>query len=97
MGCNGQKTEKRSVKFTPSARTEEFALVFLRLGVSWNRELFLFWGDCRPVAQLAEHRSPKPGVGGSSPPWPANIYSRACGDEILLDGFASAPDRAGSC
>ena len=25
----------------------------------------------RPVAQLVEHRSPKPGVGGSSPSWPA--------------------------
>jgi hypothetical protein len=27
---------------------------------------------CRPVAQLVEYRSPKPGVGGSSPSWPAN-------------------------
>src|SRR5687768_7862632 len=26
---------------------------------------------CRPVAQLVEHRSPKPGVGGSRPSWPA--------------------------
>jgi hypothetical protein len=26
----------------------------------------------RPVVQLVEHRSPKPGVGGSSPSWPAN-------------------------
>src|SRR5690554_3478966 len=26
---------------------------------------------CRPVAQLAEQRSPKPQVGGSSPSWPA--------------------------
>ena len=26
----------------------------------------------RPVAQLAEHRSPKPGVGGSIPSWPAS-------------------------
>ena len=25
----------------------------------------------RPVAQLAERRSPKPQVGGSIPPWPA--------------------------
>ena len=25
----------------------------------------------RPVAQLAEQRSPKPQVGGSSPSWPA--------------------------
>ena len=25
----------------------------------------------RPVAQLVEHRSPKPGAGGSSPSWPA--------------------------
>src|SRR5262249_43165828 len=25
----------------------------------------------RPVAQLAEHRSPKPGVGGAIPSWPA--------------------------
>ena len=27
----------------------------------------------RPVAQLAEHRSPKPGVGGSIPSWPARF------------------------
>ena len=26
----------------------------------------------RPVAQLAERRSPKPQVGGSIPSWPAN-------------------------
>ncbi len=29
--------------------------------------------DYRPVAQLVEHRSPKPVVGGSSPSWPAII------------------------
>lgn len=28
-------------------------------------------GDYRPVAQLAERRSPKPKVGGSMPSWPA--------------------------
>ena len=27
----------------------------------------------RPVAQLAEQRSPKPQVGGSSPSWPARL------------------------
>ncbi len=27
--------------------------------------------DNRPVAQLAERRSPKPKVGGSMPSWPA--------------------------
>ena len=30
----------------------------------------------RPVAQLAEHRSPKPGVGGSIPSWPARFLRR---------------------
>ena len=30
----------------------------------------------RPVAQLAEHRSPKPVVGGSSPSWPATLTRR---------------------
>ena len=29
-------------------------------------------GVHRPVAQLVEHRSPKPGAGGSSPSWPAS-------------------------
>ncbi len=33
--------------------------------------LFLFIVIYRPEAQLAEHRSPKPGVGGSSPSGPA--------------------------
>ena len=28
---------------------------------------------CRGIAQLVEHRSPKPGVGGSSPSAPATI------------------------
>ena len=27
----------------------------------------------RPIAQLAEHRSPKPGVGGSNPSWPVIV------------------------
>lgn len=30
----------------------------------------------RPVAQLAERRSPKPQVGGSIPSWPANYLNR---------------------
>ncbi len=30
------------------------------------------WAIRRPVAQLAEQRSPKPQVGGSIPSWPAN-------------------------
>src|SRR6187402_3164304 len=30
----------------------------------------------RPVVQLVEHRSPKPGVGGSSPSWPARFSYR---------------------
>jgi hypothetical protein len=28
----------------------------------------------RPVAQLAERRSPKPKVGGSIPPWPVGVF-----------------------
>ena len=28
----------------------------------------------RPVAQLAERRSPKPQVGGSIPSWPARFW-----------------------
>ena len=30
----------------------------------------------RPVAQLAERRSPKPKVGGSRPPWPVPLRRR---------------------
>lgn len=29
----------------------------------------------RPVAQRLEHRSPKPGVGGSNPFWPATYFA----------------------
>ena len=36
---------------------------------------------CRGIAQLVEHRSPKPGVGGSSPSAPAIFY---CNLMILL-------------
>ena len=32
----------------------------------------------RPVAQLAERRSPKPKVGGSMPSWPAIMDSVKC-------------------
>ena len=34
----------------------------------------------RPVAQLAEQRSPKPQVGGSIPSWPAIIWQGAALD-----------------
>ena len=37
--------------------------------------------EYRPVAQLVEHRSPKPGAGGSSPSWPAKSSAAAA----LLD------------
>ena len=38
------------------------------------------FSSLRVVAQLAEHRSPKPGVGGSSPSGPAErSYGRAAG------------------
>ena len=30
--------------------------------------------NLRPVAQLAERRSPKPQVGGSIPSWPASFW-----------------------
>ena len=33
--------------------------------------------DVRPVAQLAEQRSPKPQVGGSIPSWPASFSAHA--------------------
>src|SRR5688572_30749732 len=37
----------------------------------------------RPVVQLVEHRSPKPGVGGSSPSWPAKQLSAfSCQPEV---------------
>ena len=36
----------------------------------------------RPIAQLVEHRSPKPGVGGSSPSWPASCEARSSGAGI---------------
>src|SRR3990172_3988066 len=32
----------------------------------------------RPVAQLAERRSPKPQVGGSIPSWPASLLNVCC-------------------
>ena len=42
----------------------------------WSWLAFFLMGKVnnvfRPVAQLVEHRSPKPGVGGSIPSWPAN-------------------------
>ena len=37
--------------------------------------------DCRSVAQLVEHRSPKPRVGGSSPSTPANSLKNSEHDE----------------
>ena len=49
----------------------------------------------RPVAQLVEHRSPKPKVGGSSPSWPATVDKRIrhtaifMADKIKLAGCGS--------
>jgi hypothetical protein len=42
----------------------------------------VFVKNVRPVAQLAEQRSPKPQVGGSIPSWPATFRSRRwrCGE-----------------
>ena len=46
----------------------------------------------RPVAQLAERRSPKPKVGGSIPSWPASVKLRRS------NGKTSCADRqANSC
>ena len=36
----------------------------------------------RPVAQLAEQRSPKPQVGGSIPSWPATCFGSRKGAGI---------------
>jgi preprotein translocase subunit SecE len=45
----------------------------------------------RPVAQLVEHRSPKPAVVGSSPTWPATftIYPGSQGWEVKMFGRIS--------
>lgn len=40
---------------------------------SFDEDRSSHWLPWRPVAQLAERRSPKPQVGGSIPSWPA-IY-----------------------
>ena len=42
--------------------------------------MVLFGRDYRPVAQLAEQRSPKPQVGGSIPSWPANWQENLTND-----------------
>ena len=42
-----------------------------------NRSIF---EPSRPVAQLAEQRSPKPQVGGSIPSWPANWQGNLTND-----------------
>ena len=39
---------------------------------------------CRGIAQLVEHRSPKPGVGGSSPSAPAKFIIKIA----YLGGFS---------
>ncbi len=36
----------------------------------------------RPVAQLAERRSPKPKVGGSIPPWPVLKKGGMCNESV---------------
>ncbi len=46
-------------------------------------------GPYRSVAQLVEHRSPKPGVAGSSPATPASEikYLTSSGPDIFQEGF----------
>src|SRR4051794_41956790 len=60
----------------------------------WEFKVFF---DRRAIAQLAEHRSPKPKVGGSSPSCPARTTRRPGGhvadkDEAELSGPASHAD-----
>ncbi len=38
----------------------------------------------RPVAQLAERRSPKPKVGGSMPSWPAIVEINVFNELLIL-------------
>src|SRR5438067_3312246 len=56
-----------------------------------------FCGSCRPIAQLAEQRSPKPQVGGSSPSWPAKLLSFQPSALNLHDGNGRGRMRAESC
>ena len=53
-----------------------------------SRACDLLARDNRSVAQLAEHRSPKPGVGGSSPSTPASGTKRLAYVKIC-DGSGS--------
>jgi preprotein translocase subunit SecE len=46
----------------------------------------------RPVVQLVEHRSPKPGVGGSIPSWPANIFNGSFGCHFWLQGIVMSTE-----
>ncbi len=52
------------------------------------KKLFLDLGNVenRPVAQLAERRSPKPKVGGSMPSWPAVLYKEVLLKIVFLGG-----------
>jgi hypothetical protein len=40
--------------------------------------------EVRPVAQLAERRSPKPKVGGSMPSWPAIVCGNVVGKKLVI-------------
>jgi preprotein translocase subunit SecE len=43
--------------------------------------------ESTPVAQLAEQRSPKPQVGGSSPSWRASLLNRASMKDKIVGFF----------
>ncbi len=47
----------------------------------------------RLLAQLVEHRSPKPGVGGSSPSWPASLSFSNTPSQAAYQYTSSFPSR----
>ncbi len=77
-GCSTLIEPSRSFCFLKDSLTEvalKIGQFSLAVGMNYtvkgrNRSIF---EPSRPVAQLAEQRSPKPQVGGSIPSWPAII------------------------
>ena len=63
-----EKAEGLWVRVSSQRFLNKLAIDF---GVVDYDQMATIWREFRPVAQLAERRSPKPQVGGSIPSWPA--------------------------
>ena len=83
IAVSSEKERARARALGRLGHAPNLAIVTLQPSVDWRRG----------VAQLAEHRSPKPGVAGSSPAAPAFTKCAVCSAFVRFRGALRVPPR----